>query len=262
MARVRPPHPSCPPGTGVMGSEGCHLATRGGRRGVGVHGLHEPQWPQVQLARAQLPWARPPAHTLPMCPPRCRLDILLLHGQAFTSKTWEALGTLALLAEEGYRAVAIDLPGHGDSPPSKTVATEQGRVALLDHVLRGLAMRRPVLVSPSMSGRFAMPFLLARGSRLAGFVPIAPVGTRAYAARRYQQVQTPTLILYGDGDAGLGPQALQSLRHLPRHQEAVLRGAGHACYLDRPGDFHRALLGFLRKAGRAAATTAPRPARR
>nr|XP_013801196.1 PREDICTED: alpha/beta hydrolase domain-containing protein 14A-like [Apteryx mantelli mantelli] len=135
-----------------------------------------------------------------------RLDILLLHGQAFTSKTWEALGTLVLLAEEGYRAVAIDLPGHGYSPPSETVATEQGRVALLDHVLRGLAMRRPVLVSPSTSSRFAMPFLLARGGQLAGFVPIAPVGTRAYAARRYQQVQTPTLILYGDEDAGLGPR--------------------------------------------------------
>lgn len=43
--------------------------------------------------------------------PHRRPDVLLLHGQAFTSKTWEALGTLALLAGEGYRAVAIDLPG-------------------------------------------------------------------------------------------------------------------------------------------------------
>ncbi|NXG37210.1 ABHEA protein, partial [Dromaius novaehollandiae] len=130
--------------------------------------------------------------------------------------------------------------GHGDSPPSEMVATERGRVALLEHVLQELAMRRPVLVSPSMSGRFTVPFLLAWGGRLAGFVPIAPAGTKDYAAERYRQVQTPTLILYGDGDVGLGPQALRSLRHLPRHRAAVLRGAGHACYLDRPGDFHRA----------------------
>lgn len=174
-----------------------------------------------------------------------RPDVLFLHGQAFTSKTWEALGTLALLAGEGYRAVAIDLPGYGDSPPAEMAATAQGRVAFLDHVLQELGMRRPVLVSPSMSGRFALPFLLARGDQLAGFVPVAPVGTKDYAAEQYRRVQTPTLILYGDRDINLGPQALHSLLHLPRHHMAVVPDAGHACYLDKPEDFHRALLGFL-----------------
>ncbi|NXN75058.1 ABHEA protein, partial [Himantopus himantopus] len=139
------------------------------------------------------------------------------------------------------------MPGYGDSPPAEMVATVQGRVAFLDHVLQELGVQRPVLVSPSMSGRFALPFLLAGGDRLAGVVPIAPVGTKDYAAEQYQQVQTPTLILYGDRDTSLGPQALQSLRHLPRHQVAVVPGAGHACYLDKPEDFHRALLGFLRQ---------------
>ncbi|XP_010114782.1 PREDICTED: alpha/beta hydrolase domain-containing protein 14A-like, partial [Chlamydotis macqueenii] len=148
-------------------------------------------------------------------------DVLFLHGQAFTSKTWEALGTLALLAGEGYRAVAIDLPGYGDSPPVETVATAQGRVAFLDHILQELGMQRPVLVSPSMSGRFSLPFLLARGDQLSGFVPVAPVGTKDYAAEQYQQVQTPTLIIYGDRDARLGPQALRSLQHLPGHRVAV-----------------------------------------
>lgn len=40
-----------------------------------------------------------------------RLQIVLLHGQAFTSKTWEELGTLSLLATNGYQALALDLPG-------------------------------------------------------------------------------------------------------------------------------------------------------
>ncbi|NXG75027.1 ABHEA protein, partial [Baryphthengus martii] len=139
------------------------------------------------------------------------------------------------------------MSGYGDSPPAETVATVQGRVAFLDHVLQELGMRRPVLVSPSMSGRFTLPFLLARGDRLAGFVPIAPVSTKDYTAEQYQRVQTPTLILYGDRDASLGPQALQNLRHLPGHHVVVMPDAGHACYLDKPEDFHRALLGFLRQ---------------
>lgn len=40
-----------------------------------------------------------------------RLQVVLLHGQAFTSKTWEDLGTMALLAANGYQALAMDLPG-------------------------------------------------------------------------------------------------------------------------------------------------------
>uniref|UniRef100_A0A8V1A4K9 Protein ABHD14A n=1 Tax=Gallus gallus TaxID=9031 RepID=A0A8V1A4K9_CHICK len=188
------------------------------------------------------------------CPPPIprRPDVLLLHGQAFSSGTWQALGTLALLAAEGHRAVAIDLPGRSESAgavPARGALplhlSPRGRAAFLRHVVQRLGLRRPVLVSPSMSGRFALPFLLAHGRQLAGFVPIAPVGTREYGAVQYQQVQTPTLILYGDRDTGLGQQALQSLRHLPKHRVVVLPGAGHACYMDKPEDFHRALLGFL-----------------
>ncbi|XP_010136573.1 PREDICTED: alpha/beta hydrolase domain-containing protein 14A-like, partial [Buceros rhinoceros silvestris] len=107
-----------------------------------------------------------------------------------------------------------------------------------DHILRQLGLRRPVLVSPSMSGRFALPFLLARGDQLAGFVPIAPVGTKDYAAEQYRRVQTPTLIVYGDHDTSLGLLALRSLRHLPEHRVAMVPDAGHACYLDKPDDFH------------------------
>ncbi|NXJ74512.1 ABHEA protein, partial [Trogon melanurus] len=136
-------------------------------------------------------------------------------------------------------------PGYGNSPPAETVATVQGRVAFLDRVLQELGIWRPVLVSPSMSGRFALPFLLVRGDRLSGFVPIAPARTKDYAAEQYRQVQTPTLILYGDRDTSLGPQALQNLRHLPRHRVAVVPDAGHACYMDKPEPFHRALLSFL-----------------
>ncbi|NXK88230.1 ABHEA protein, partial [Formicarius rufipectus] len=139
------------------------------------------------------------------------------------------------------------ITGYGDSPSAEMVVTAQGRVAFLEHVLQELGMQRPVLISPSMSGRFALPFLLAQGDRLSGFVPIAPVGTKDYTAEQYQQVQTPTLILYGDRDTGLAPQALQNLQHLPEHRVVVLPGAGHACYLDKPEDFHRALLAFLRQ---------------
>uniref|UniRef100_A0A8D0BIW2 Abhydrolase domain containing 14A n=2 Tax=Salvator merianae TaxID=96440 RepID=A0A8D0BIW2_SALMN len=174
-----------------------------------------------------------------------RLGVLFLHGQAFTSQTWEELRTLTLLSEHGYRAVAIDLPGYGDSPHSAAVETTQGRVAFLQEVLKELRLLKPVLISSSMSGRYSIPYLLTSGEQLKGFVPIAPVGTKDFTAQQYQQIKTPTLIIYGERDTGLGTQSLQSLQQIPNSKVVMLPGAGHACYLDKPQEFHKAILSFL-----------------
>jgi len=37
--------------------------------------------------------------------------VLFLHGMAFSSKTWQEIKTLQLVAALGYRGVAVDLPG-------------------------------------------------------------------------------------------------------------------------------------------------------
>ncbi|XP_054834337.1 protein ABHD14A-like isoform X2 [Eublepharis macularius] len=174
-----------------------------------------------------------------------KLEIIFLHGQSFTSKTWEELGTLALLSENGHRAIAIDLPGYGDTPRSSALETAQSRVAFLQQIFKELKLQRPVLISSSMSGRYSIPFLLANGEQLKGFVPIAPVGTKDFTIQQYQQIQTPTLIIYGEHDTGLGLQSLQSLQQMPKSTVVVLPGAGHACYLDKPQEFHKVLLNFL-----------------
>uniref|UniRef100_A0ABM5FKF2 Protein ABHD14A isoform X1 n=2 Tax=Pogona vitticeps TaxID=103695 RepID=A0ABM5FKF2_9SAUR len=174
-----------------------------------------------------------------------RLSVIFLHGQSFTSKTWEELGTLALLCESGYRAVAVDLPGYGDSPPSSAVETASGRVSFLQQIFKELSLQKPVLISSSMSGRYSLPFLLSSGEQLKGFVPIAPVGTKEFTSQQYQQVKIPTLIIYGERDTGLGTQSLQSLQQIPKSKVVMLPQAGHACYLDKPQEFHKALLDFL-----------------
>ncbi|XP_003431373.1 protein ABHD14A [Ornithorhynchus anatinus] len=174
-----------------------------------------------------------------------RVEVVLLHGQAFSSHTWEKLGTLVLLSQHGYRAVALDLPGYGNSAASPEAATEAGRLRLLTRTLRGLGLENPVLVSPSMSGRYSLPLLLQGGGQLRGFVPIAPVATNKYSSEQYLGVKTPTLILYGELDRLLGMKSLNSLRYIPNHSVVKLNGAGHACYLNKPHAFHTVLLDFL-----------------
>lgn len=48
-----------------------------------------------------------------------------------------------------------------------------------------------VIVSPSMSGRFSLPYVIqssAKQQSIRGFVPIAPVGTENYQKADYNRV--------------------------------------------------------------------------
>uniref|UniRef100_A0A8C3UJ44 Putative protein-lysine deacylase ABHD14B n=1 Tax=Catharus ustulatus TaxID=91951 RepID=A0A8C3UJ44_CATUS len=162
-----------------------------------------------------------------------KLTVLLLHGIRFSSETWLQVGTLATLAENGYRAVAIDLPGLGRSKDAA--------------VSEALCLGPAVVISPSLSGMYSLPFLLEHSQLFKAYVPVAPICTEKFTAEQYAQIKTPTLIVYGDQDVELGQTSLNNLRHLPEHQVLMLQGAGHPCYLDKPNEWHRGLLAFLQQ---------------
>lgn len=167
--------------------------------------------------------------------------VLLLHGGRFSSQDWRELGTLEFLARQGYRALALDLPGFGGSE-----ASELSHEKFLGALAPLVSDRPMVVVSPSMSGRFSLPLVIDRPSLLAGFVPVAPAAV-AENLKGLQGSKVPTLIFWGGNDrmipAKLGEQ-LSAV--MPNSRLVVLEGASHPCYLDRPLDFHRELLQFLR----------------
>ncbi|KAM9096876.1 protein ABHD14A [Sarcophilus harrisii] len=176
-----------------------------------------------------------------------RIEVVLLHGKAFTSHIWQQLGTLEILSRRGYRAIALDLPGFGNSFPLPAARTEAGRADLLHQVLQDLKVKNLVLVSPSLSGLYSLPFLMRTHQQLCGFVPIAPTFTENYTYKQFSAIKTPTLIVYGALDKGLAQESLHKLQYLPNHSTVKLQDAGHACYLHQPHDFHDALLTFLDK---------------
>jgi len=200
----------------------------------------EPPSSPVILESGELKFASGRLHFLVGGPPDA-FPVLLLHGQRFTSETWRELGTLDLLVRQGYRVLALDLPGYGQSEAA-ALPREEFLAALVP-----LLFERPVVVvSPSMSGSFSLPLVARRPSYVAGFVPVAP-GAIDQNLESLRGSKVPALIIWGEKDTVISPKKADLLaRTMSASRKVILPGASHPCYLDKPIEFHRELLQFLR----------------
>ena len=168
--------------------------------------------------------------------------VLLLHGARYEAETWRKIGTLALLAQAGFRVYALDLPGYGRSF-NQEVDTE----TWLIQFLLELEIKKPVVVSPSMSSLYSMPLVIAAPPRTSGYVAIAPIGIKQYQDR-FKRILVPVLALWGADDK-MVPRTFQNMLAdgVPFGTKVTIPAAGHAPYLDQPEKFHEVLLKFLRE---------------
>ena len=169
-----------------------------------------------------------------------RGDVVLLHGAKFSSATWRELGTLNVLAEAGYRVLALDMPGYGDSPASSAPAE-----AVLQEILQSRAPEGAVMVGPSLGGRYCLDLYFSSPKGIRGLVLVGTVGVTTYR-ERFREIDVPCLLVWGGEDSVSPPDNAYFLeREIPRAELVVLQGAPHPCYLDRPEEWHERLLAFL-----------------
>lgn len=168
-------------------------------------------------------------------------DVLLLHGARFNAETWVEVGTLAALAEAGYNAVAVNLPGHGKSPG----AYAPPPVDLMLGIITAFGLRNPCLVSPSMSGKYSLALLTQHPFAISSFIPVAPVFYDGFDASKLPTIAT--LVVWGGEDRPGEERSKILLESIKGSQPFKIEGAEHACYVDEADakTFNAGVVSFL-----------------
>lgn len=167
-------------------------------------------------------------------------EILLLHGMKFNARTWQELGTLDLLATSGFKAIALDMPGFGDSPQYDMAPN-----SVLENFVRQKKCNRPIVIGPSMGGRISLEFCLDHPDLVGGLVLVGAVGVEENR-ERLSEIKVPTLIVWGEKDA-ISPIANgHTLNEKIEGSSFVqINDAPHPCYIDKPEIWHWELTHFL-----------------
>lgn len=102
-------------------------------------------------------------------------SVLLLPGWGVCAYTFR--GNMPGLAAAGYRAIAVDLKGHGrsDKPEGKGDYTLEAFVSHVQEIIGTLGLVRPAIVAQSMAGRIAVELALAAPETIRRVALISPV---------------------------------------------------------------------------------------
>ncbi len=131
------------------------------------------------------------------------LGLLLLHGIGSQSGSWvQQLEGLA----QGFRVIAWDAPGYGESDP---LAPEAPRAAdyagTLESFLEALEIERAIFVASSLGALMAASFAAQRASSVAGLVLLNPAGGYGLAEPKVREERLAARL---ERLARLGPQGM------------------------------------------------------
>jgi len=176
-------------------------------------------------------------------------EVVFLHGYSFNIDTWleiNAIDSTSKLA----KVWAFDMPYGIKSRSDKIYATDRSVYAkFLARLLSVFNIRRPVLVGASIGGKVVLRFLASGGEAL-GAVVIGPTGLGDRSLlESLKRVKAPILGIWGSEDRISPISNAERLREVTGARIAILDGAGHPAYLDRPREFKAILLEFLASLG-------------
>lgn len=178
-------------------------------------------------------------------------NIILLHGWSFSSMDWLKLDLFGTLAALGYNVFAPDYPGFGESSGDQKYAVvtgniENGPLFVRDY-MKANNIAKSVILGASMGGGIAMRYTLLYQPTVSALIGVAPAWVEDISGK-FDEIQVPTLFIWGSSDRSV-PLSLgkEYSKLVAGSRLEVIKGAGHAVYLDRPEEFLDVLKSFLSK---------------
>jgi non-heme chloroperoxidase len=141
--------------------------------------------------------------------------VVVLHGWAASLKQWESF--LAILANAGYTAFAIDLPGHGRAPRLSHRYSIEDYLDYLCRWMQALDIRDPILLGHSMGGYLSLQYVLDHPGAVRGLVLVNPLYDYHQLGEYHQLVRR----MLG------GPEMLTVGKFIFRHAPVWLIEASH-----------------------------------
>eukprot|EP01025_Chloroclados_australasicus_P007746 TRINITY_DN12576_c0_g4_i1.p1 TRINITY_DN12576_c0_g4~~TRINITY_DN12576_c0_g4_i1.p1 ORF type:complete len:258 (-),score=43.42 TRINITY_DN12576_c0_g4_i1:397-1101(-) len=173
-----------------------------------------------------------------------QVTFIMLHGAKFSVETWDKLDTLEVLARNGYKAFAIDLPGFGKSKEHRPV--EVNKLAFMKELISEVAVGKVVLVTPSMSGLYGVPYINGGADGLAAWVPVAPAVLADLKVPEGVKNNLEVLAFYGELDPKKNElPVLQS--QFTKYTEVIVPQGPHPAYLKDPELWHQSLKDLAKK---------------
>ncbi|WP_434564747.1 alpha/beta hydrolase [Thermoanaerobacterium thermosaccharolyticum] len=166
--------------------------------------------------------------------------VLLLHGKKFTADDWRNAGIVDYINNEGYKVVAVEVPGYGKSEMLDIPYEE-----FIKKFADDLNLDKFHIVGPSFSGEISIKFALKYQDMLKSLVIIDSINVDKYK-ERLKEIKVKTLIVWGKKD-DVAPYefAMMLKENIPDAKIYTFEELGHTCYLKEPKVFSKELIDFL-----------------
>ncbi len=171
--------------------------------------------------------------------------VLGIHGWSKRNgwQTWEPM--LQPLAEAGFWAVSVDMPGWGQSLPKIPEAMMNGSaVQVVLQILDALAVDTAVLMGKSWGGGVALETAVQFPERVSKLILTAPARQNLDPLRQLKQ---PVLLAWAEDDPVIPFQVAQSyMARIPEIQLESYPAGGHSAAQKNVADFAPKAIKFLK----------------
>lgn len=128
--------------------------------------------------------------------PEGQRTLVFIHGLGSYLKFWRY--QLDAFAAQGYRVIAVDLPGYGKSDkPATFPYTMEAMADAVRELVHSLGVEHPVLVGHSMGGQTALSYAIRYPEEPAALVLTSPAGFEKFSWKEkawFKRVFSTTLI--------------------------------------------------------------------